>query len=149
VVSTTKCAACKSPCILSKVDGGKLLSQLRMLNMICYEKGESIFEQGEPVSGCYIICCGQVKEGWRTSLGERRTLRILGQGRLLAVTEALSRQSWHDTYAIAIEDEESRLLFIAGQEFYTLLKHPTFSVELVMGQEIVTRAQDPVSRNPI
>jgi len=101
-----------------------------MINTLHYEKGEAIFEQGEPVSGFYILCRGRVKEGWRTPLGVRRTLALLPQGGLLALAEVLTGRLWHETYAVALE--ESRLLFIGREELGTLREHPELLSELVL-----------------
>lgn len=123
----TPCARCRAPCIFSG-GRGKLLSSLKMINTLYYEKGEAVFEQGEPVSGFYVLCRGRVKEGWRTSLGEKRTLRLLDPGGLLALAEALTGELWHKTYALALE--ESHLLFIGSQELPTLRGEPWFLCEL-------------------
>ncbi|MFQ5794168.1 MAG: Crp/Fnr family transcriptional regulator [Candidatus Bipolaricaulia bacterium] len=109
-------------------DRGKLLSQLRMVNTLHYEGGEVIFEQGGPVSGCYIICTGKTKESWRTSMGKKHTIKILGQGGLLAFAEVLSNQVWHDTCTIALEDTSA--VFIGKEELQNLLRWQELSTEL-------------------
>jgi CRP/FNR family transcriptional regulator len=130
-----QCTGCRAPCVFSG-ERGRLLSSLKRINTLHYEKGEAIFEQGEPVSGFYVLCRGRVKEGWRTSLGSRRTLRLSARGGLLALAEALTGQFWHRTYAVALE--ESQLLFIGREELRTLRRDPEllFELTLRLAQEI-------------
>lgn len=120
------CKVCNDRCIFSR--NNHLLNQLQAFNRIDYEKGETIFEQGEPVSGFYVVCWGQVKEGWRTSIGEKRTVRILNPGGLLAIADVLSGQDWHNTYAVSLA--KSSLLFIDKKEVQILLRDSKFTAIL-------------------
>lgn len=123
-----RCVACKVDCLLSGELAQELFSGPQMTSTIHYKKGETIFEQGEPVNGSYLICEGVIKEGWRNPLGKKITLRLLPPGNLLASAAFWEKELWHDTYCVALTN--TRLLFIRNSGFKALLANPGVAVDL-------------------
>ncbi len=88
---------CLFPRLSAELPGG-------WVNRVFFEKGETLFEQGEAVAGCYLLCHGWVKEFYRTPGGEKRVLRLAGPEEALALEGVLLERSWHETAAQAYTD---------------------------------------------
>lgn len=88
---------CLLPRLSAELPGG-------LANRVFFERGETLFEQGEGVAGCYLLCRGWVKEFYRTPAGEKRALRLVGPQGALALEAVLLEKSWHETAAQALTD---------------------------------------------
>jgi len=142
-----KCRECeqRDRCILSKLEREELSEVERMLSKSSYRRGGLIFQQGLPISGCYIVCQGAVKLVRRTRRGEKQILRILRPGDLIEV-EALYEKS-HSTYAKALEG--AQVAFITQQDFKRLLeKYPALAQEVLnrLAQESLYFQEECVKR---
>ncbi|MCI2429626.1 Crp/Fnr family transcriptional regulator [Candidatus Acetothermia bacterium] len=91
-----------------------------------YEKGQTLFQEGAPAYGYYFICAGRVKLAKRSPNGKKALLEVLGPGDLIAPpTEGPYR-----LYAEALEP--SRVGFVDQRDFAQLLQaHPRLAVALV------------------
>jgi CRP/FNR family transcriptional regulator len=112
-----------------------------LVNRVFFEKGETLFEQGEAVAGCHLICHGWVKEFHRTPAGEKRVLRLVGPEGALAVEEVLLEKSWHETAAQAYTDV--CVVFLRRQGVQELLRKAKwasfFGVRLAQATEAIKR----------
>lgn len=128
-MTSLKCADCSSSCILYGLkpeEPGWLSSRMAVLN---FKKGDLIFSQGSPVSGCYILCQGKAKLFCYSSTGKKQSLKFLTPGDILAA-ELLAGKDWYETSAAALEEAQAR--FIWQAEFFTLLeKHPTVAKQVL------------------
>lgn len=91
-----------------------------------YERGQTLFQEGAPAYGYYLICSGRVKLAKRSPSGKKSLLEVLGPGDLIAPpTEGPYR-----LYAEAVE--QSRVGFVDRRDFGQLLQaHPKLAVALV------------------
>lgn len=96
-----------------------------LVNRVFFERGETLFEQGEAVAGCYLLCRGWVKEFYRTPGGEKRALRLVGPEGALALEEVLLEKSWHETAAHALTD--ACVVFLRRQAVPELLQKPEWA----------------------
>ncbi|MCX8103964.1 MAG: cyclic nucleotide-binding domain-containing protein [Candidatus Bipolaricaulota bacterium] len=74
----TNCAVCEARCpfgSLSLHERSRLNSLIRHHR---YEKGETIFAQGNMISGCYMLCEGKVQLAHRT--GHTQIVKFLRDG---------------------------------------------------------------------
>lgn len=97
------------------------------LQMIEFEKGETIYQQGSPAVGCYVLCWGRIKLLRSLPSGKRFLISILGPGDLLG-EESFFNGRYLDC---AKTLERSLVIFIAREKLNTLLSsHPRLAVEL-------------------
>lgn len=113
-----------------------------LVNRVFFEKGETLFEQGEAVAGCYLLCRGWVKELHRTPGGEKRVLRLVGPEGALALEEVLLEKGWHETAAHALTD--ACVVFLRRRGVQELLRRTEwaafFGVRLAQAAEALKLA---------
>lgn len=95
---------------------------------IVYEKGNTVWVQGAPVYGFYVICKGKMKMVRRAPSGKKQIVNILGVGDLLGKSTMLQGHDYYCTYVEAMED--SVLNFIKKEYFQELLKDRETSMRL-------------------
>ncbi|MFQ5796546.1 MAG: Crp/Fnr family transcriptional regulator [Candidatus Bipolaricaulia bacterium] len=119
VTNTLRCSDGRSgcTCLLAPLNESELGESIRLFNTIIYRPGETLFEQGDLISGCYIICQGKLKLAQRTEHGQRYLIKFLGPGDLL-YTDLFSGEVWHSAYAQVLEETVTR--FIERDEFRKL-----------------------------
>lgn len=101
----------------------------KVVKSIEYEKGEIIFQEGEPAFGLYIICEGRVKLAKRSSKGKRQILKLLGPGEILG-EKTMFDQETYTAYAKTLE--RTRVKFIERETFLSFLnKHPSVALKLI------------------
>lgn len=84
-----------------------------------YKKSQLIYQEGSTPLGAYFVESGSIKITKLGSSGKEQILRIVTNGELLCLSDLFS-QSRYGNSAITLED--SSLLFISKQDFWTILK---------------------------
>ncbi len=91
--------------------------------------GETVFHEGMPSFGLYIICQGKVKLAKRSRGGHSRILKLLGPGEILGEKTLFDGETY-TCYAKTLEP--SRLMFIPREDFLAFVrKYPDVAIRLV------------------
>jgi len=91
--------------------------------------GETVFQEGMPAFGLYLVCRGKVKLAKRTRGGHSQILKLLGPGEILGEKTMFDRECY-TCYAKTLED--SLLAFIPREEFLAFLRrHPEVALRLL------------------
>jgi len=91
--------------------------------------GETVFHEGMPAFGLYILCRGKVKVAKHTRGGRSQILKLLGPGEILG-EKTLFDQETYTCYAKTLEP--SRLMFIPREDFLSFVRrHPEVAIRLV------------------
>lgn len=126
----------------SKVFGGLLTGELHDLDQSAqlrrYDAGESVFREGDPGDGLYVIAEGQVQIVCWVGQDERRVLSSLGPGEFFGEMAVLDEQS---RSATALAETEVRAHFIPREDLLRALeRNPRLAVRLV--REFSLRLRD-------
>ena len=110
--------------------GEKALEKLRsMSRTLHYERGQVIFEEGEPAFGLYIICRGKVKLAKHSLKGKKQILKLLGPGEILGEKTLFDREVY-TAYAETLE--ATTLHFIEREPFLEFLRtYPEVALRLL------------------
>lgn len=126
-----ECETCEGRCsqILSKLGRGKLENLRKMMKSIRYRKGETIFQEGAPAFGLYIVCEGVVKLVKYSLDGKEQILKLIGPGEILGEKTMFDR-SEYTAFAEALTDTSTK--FIDRSTFMAFLKkHPQVSLKII------------------
>ena len=94
-----------------------------------YPKGETIFQEGEPAFGFYIILAGKIKLAKHSLKGKKQILKLLGPGEVLGEKTMFDREIY-TAYAETLEETE--LLFVEREPFLTFLReHPETGLKFI------------------
>jgi len=125
------CRQCPHACSeifadLSPAAREELRSSMRPLSLAA---GETVFQEGMPAFGLYLVCRGKVKLAKRTRGGHSQILKLLGPGEILGEKTMFDRECY-TCYAKTLED--SLLAFIPREEFLAFLRrHPEVALRLL------------------
>lgn len=90
-----------------------------MVRQLQYPKGETIFQEGEPAFGFYIVCRGKVKLAKHSLKGKKQILKLLGPGEILGEKTMFDREIY-TAYAETLE--ETKLHFIEREPILDFLR---------------------------
>lgn len=91
--------------------------------------GETVFHEGMPAFGLYIVCKGKVKVAKHTRATHSQILKLLGPGEILGEKTLFDRETY-TCYAKTLEP--SRLIFIPKDDFLAIVrKYPDVALRLV------------------
>jgi CRP/FNR family transcriptional regulator len=90
-----------------------------MVRQFQYPKGETIFQEGDPAFGFYIVCKGKVKLAKHSLKGKKQILKLLGPGEVLGEKTMFDREIY-TAYAETLE--ETKLHFIEREPFLDFLR---------------------------
>jgi len=98
-------------------------------SMRVYPKGATLFQQGNAVSGVYVIESGQVRVLLPTGQSRPQLLEVAGPGTILGLSESMSG----DRYRITAEaDDHTTVAFIPKDSFVDFLRdHCDFCMQVV------------------
>ncbi|MCI2430745.1 Crp/Fnr family transcriptional regulator [Candidatus Acetothermia bacterium] len=100
----------------------------KLMRPVRYEADETIFHEGAPAFGFFIICQGQVKLVKQGSGAKRQILKIIGPGELLGEENIFNGKA-HGASARTLEPTSAR--FVKREEFLDFLKrHPQVALQL-------------------
>ncbi len=111
----------------------------------CLE-GDSLFQQGAPGLGLYLILSGQVKLSHRSKSGKTTTLKIAGSGEMMGVPTLFSKENYI-AYANVLEKakigfiERNNLFDVIGRNYGVLFSFLSqISLDLMLFQLKVVEA---------
>jgi len=91
--------------------------------------GETVFHEGMPAFGLYIVCQGKIKIAKHTRAAHSQILRLLGPGEILGEKTLFDKETY-TCYAKTLEP--SKLMFIPKEEFLEFVRrHPAVALRLV------------------
>jgi CRP/FNR family transcriptional regulator len=77
------CPVCEcTGCLFTYLDRSEKLQLAQLISYQTYAKREIIFQQGDEISGCHILCHGKVELACYTPEGRRQIVRFLSSGEL-------------------------------------------------------------------
>lgn len=126
---STMCQTLAKALIFSSLAEGELSFLAQRTVPRHYAAGESIFSEGEPCSGLYVVECGHVRIFKSSRAGREQVLSIDGPGASFAELPVFDGGSYPAS-AAAIDD--ATLLFVGKQEFQALcLAHPHVALKVL------------------
>lgn len=94
-----------------------------------YAAGETIFTEGEPCQGLYVVESGRVKIFKMSAGGREQVLAVDGPGASIAELPVFDDGAYP---ASAAAVTEARLIFVSKQDFRTLcLEHPQVALKVL------------------
>jgi len=133
----TRCSSCdlRDRNFFCSVSGPvlKAFESLKVTN--AYAKGSTLFAQGQPVNGIYMLCQGRVKLSVFSPDGRSMILGVAEPGELLGLSSVISNNVHHVT-AEAVDD--CQINFVAKEAFLVFLKQ---------NQEVALNAIRQLGRN--
>ncbi|MFY9647876.1 MAG: Crp/Fnr family transcriptional regulator [Terriglobales bacterium] len=94
-----------------------------------YSSGESVFGEGEPCSGLYVVESGHVRIFKSSANGREQVLSIDGPGSSIAELPVFDGGSYP---ASVTAIDEAKLLFVSKQDFQALcLAHPQVALKVL------------------
>lgn len=97
---------------------------------IRYEKGDTIFTEGDPVTGLYVLCKGKVWFEKRTRRGKKQIFDIVGPGSIFGRSSLRERKRY---FADARTLTESRLLYIKKRDLPKLAEDSDTALKIMRG----------------
>jgi len=128
------CAGCRPPCPLAELPPQEMRALEGSLRPVSFAPHQTIFEQGDPHVGCYLICEGFGALRSRTASGRRLVIGVVGPGDLVGVGGFLG-QARHELSAQALS--EIRAQYLARAVCERLVREPS----LVTGRLLVAMAR--------
>ncbi len=95
-----------------------------------YAKGKSIFKEGEPTKGIYLVKSGKVEISKNTPDGWKQTLAILTENHIFGELAVIEDKQTHGADATAIEATE--VYRIKTEDFKTYEKSDTIMMYKIM-----------------
>jgi len=94
-----------------------------------YPAGATLFEQGNPASGVFIVESGQVRVVLRTAQSRTQLLEISGPGTILGLSETVSGEP----YRVSAETSDpTTAAFVPREEFVSFLRdHSDYCMQVV------------------
>jgi len=94
-----------------------------------YPRSATLFTEGRPVRGIYILCDGRAKLTICAENGKRLTLRIAGPGEVLGLGATLSNTPYEVSAELL---DNSQVVFVRRKELLRFLReHPLVCMEVV------------------
>jgi len=124
-------ANCRGECswIFADLDEKGVKELRAMARPVAYDRGELIFQEGEPAFGFYVICTGKVKLAKHSPVGKKQILKLLGPGEMLGEKTMFDREVY-SAYAQTIEP--TRMNFYQREPFVSFLeRHPTVALKII------------------
>lgn len=96
--------------LFSELNAAELELMATKVTLEQFPKGASIFKEGDPVKGIYLIRCGKIEVSKITADGWKQTLSVLSINYVLGELSMLENRTAHSADATAIEAVEAYLL---------------------------------------
>jgi CRP-like cAMP-binding protein len=94
-----------------------------------FAPGATLFQQGSPVSGVYLVESGDVRVLLSTGHNQMQLLEVVGTGAVLGLSENITGESYRTTAEASVETTAA---FIAREDFLVFLReHCDFSLQVV------------------
>jgi CRP/FNR family transcriptional regulator len=121
-VASQGCATCglREKSVVCDLEGGEFDTFRAIRQSLRYEAGQTVFYEGHPCLGLYLLCSGRVKLTRTSSRGQRQIVRILDGGELIE-KHAFRDGAVHEVTCETLEP--AHLCFIHRQAYLRLLEH--------------------------
>jgi CRP-like cAMP-binding protein len=122
---------CRGECswIFSDLEEKGVKELRAMARPVSYDKGELIFQEGEPAFGFYVICTGKVKLAKHSPQGKKQILKLLGPGEMLGEKTMFDREVY-TAYAQTLDP--TRMNFYQREPFISFLeKYPKVALKII------------------
>jgi CRP-like cAMP-binding protein len=115
------CVVCKNPtsCFFTNLPIAERSQLSSLIHHRLYAKGETLFAQGETISGCYVLCWGKIQLAHRTRNGQIYIIKFLRGGECFG-EEGFWQASASSVSARALA--ESVVGWISPADFQELLR---------------------------
>jgi len=125
------CSHClaKSLSDICNLSGEELGDFLAIQKFLVYDKHQTVFYEGKPCHGIYILCAGKVKLIQSSRLGHQHILRIVSPGELIE-KNGVYHMNRHSVTCETLEP--SQINFIEKTDFMNLIKkHKDLALKLI------------------
>lgn len=130
-----RCLNCEKKCLNQFIPESELI---QAVNIVDYQAGENIINQGHPVQNYHILCQGHAKVGSRNPKGKKALFSILQGAELVEKSCLHSSRDLYPINASAVTD--ATVGIISVEVFERLVEeYPPLSVYI---QEIISRELD-------
>lgn len=120
--------------VFATLDRAQLRHLVHQSQILACERGESVFEAGQPCEGLHAVLDGFIKVYARTSDGHEKVIDVVGRGHTLPGTH-LVRTEPHGHHARALADTH-----------VLIVPHAVLRAELYLDLEMATRLLDDAAR---
>lgn len=130
-VGATHAADCRGECswVFAELDERARQELRAMARPVFYDKGELIFQEGEPAFGFYVICTGKVKLAKHSPQGKKQILKLLGPGEMLGEKTMFDREVY-TAYAQTLEP--TKMNFYQREPFISFLeRHSHVALKII------------------
>lgn len=98
-------------------------------SLASYPRGATLFAEGRPVRGIFLLCDGRAKLSICSETGKRLVLRIAGPGEVLGLGATLSNTPYEVTAELL---DNSQVVFVRRKELIKFLRdHQPICMEVV------------------
>ncbi|MEW6216784.1 MAG: Crp/Fnr family transcriptional regulator [Candidatus Bipolaricaulota bacterium] len=125
------CRQCRQACsgVFADLTEAAREEFISLMRPMALGQGETVFHEGVPAFGLYVLCQGKVKLAKRTRAGHSQILKLLGPGEILGEKTMFDRETY-TCYAKTLEP--SLLAFIPRESFLQFLRrHPSVALRLL------------------
>jgi len=92
-------------------------------------KGATLFQQGHPATGVYLVRDGEIRILLPSGQRQRQLLEVAGPDAILGLSESMSGEKYRIT---AVAGDEAAVVFISREEFMAFLhEHCDFCLQVV------------------
>ncbi len=130
------CAQCRPPCPLGDLSPQETWALNGLMRSVSFPSEQALFEQGDPQSGCYLLCEGVAVLRARTCLGKRLIIGLVGPHDIVGVGSFLGQQR-HELSVHALT--EVRALHLTKAACDSLMREPSVLVNrlcVVMARQV-------------
>jgi CRP-like cAMP-binding protein len=120
----------KRQILFSELTDAELGTMTQKIAVESYPKGKSIFKEGEPTKGIYLVKSGKVEISKATPDGWKQTLAILSENHIFGELSVIEDKKTHGADATAIESTE--VFRLKTDDFKALEKSDTMIMYKIM-----------------
>jgi CRP-like cAMP-binding protein len=120
----------KRQILFSELTDAELGTMAQKIAVESYPKGKSIFKEGQPTKGIYLVKSGKVEISKATPDGWKQTLAILSENHIFGELAVIEDKKTHGADATAIESTE--VYRLKTDDFKALEKSDTMIMYKIM-----------------
>ena len=121
-VASQDCATCgvRDKSVVCDLDGAEFDTFRAIRQSLRYDAGQTVFYEGHPCLGLYLLCSGRVKLTRTSAGGQRQIVRILDGGELIE-KHAFREGALHEVTCETLEP--SQICLIEKEPYLALIRH--------------------------
>ncbi|MCX7793907.1 MAG: cyclic nucleotide-binding domain-containing protein [Thermodesulfovibrionales bacterium] len=120
----------KKQTLLNELNDSEIEKLSKIVSQEFYPKGKTIFKEGDPTKGIYMIHKGKVEISKTTPDGWKQALAVLKEGNFFGELSLIEDKKNHGAHAVALENTE--LFLIKKEDFKELEKSDTLLMYKIM-----------------